>query len=391
MSHKFFKPVKKFVSRKTALERLNVTETQFNRLMVLCNVYPVVADSKNCYDRVEGWYYLIDDIKKIFYSETYEILNSNLEKSIKREKLMKVEQKERAEKLKDSEFNFVELVKQKYESLGHSIEDLGNSLRHLYLIKMLEIDEVEKELIDFENFVLSRRLLNKAFLSKKGIYFAFDIEKIMIVWMVPYPGHNLTDFIEEKQDPKIVKPTYEFDFLDFGSFEDSESNEIVEYENPNSDDKFDIALLKYSSPLLKIHLKLVLHKLSILLGDSKSSKTVIFSNHKFHVDMKNLNQWISFVILSCNGEISSKEEAEYIVTEIVDVIEPNKHYVQPQFIFDCLNQNILLSPELYLVGMNLPPHISPFPNVLDTIDERSLKLLSNKKKYSIIDRVENLN
>ena len=113
MSHKYLKAVKKFVSRKTAIERLKVTETQFNRLTVLSNVYPVVADTKNCYDRVDGWYYTIEDIKKIFYSETYEVLKENLKKSDRRERFLKVDQIVRADKICDMEFNFVDLIKQK--------------------------------------------------------------------------------------------------------------------------------------------------------------------------------------------------------------------------------------------------------------------------------------
>lgn len=391
MSHKYLKAVKKFVSRKMALARLNTTESQFNKLTVLCNVYPVVADSKNCYDRVEGWYYLIDDIKKIFYSETYQIMMSNTQKLAKREKLLKVEQKDRANKIKDTEFNFIELVKQKYNSLGSSLEDLGNSLRHLYLINMLEIDDVSEDLKNFENFVMEKKLLNKGFLSKKGIYFAFNIEKVMVVWMVPYPGYCLNEYVEEKKEILPKAQVNEFDFLDFGSFEESESEEIKECPNPNDDNKFDIALLKYSSPLLKIHLKLVLHKLSLILSSSSVSKNGIFKNKKFFIDVNGIKPWISFLISSCDGEITSKDEANFIITEIVEIIEPNKHYIQPQFIFDCLNQNTLLPIDQYLVGVDLPAHISPFPNVLDTIDERALKLLSNKKKYAILDRVESLN
>ena len=48
-------------------------------------------------------------------------------------------------------------------------------------------------------------------------------------------------------------------------------------ENLNDDNKFDIALLKYSTPLLKIHLKLIIHKLSILLESSFTLNSFIFS------------------------------------------------------------------------------------------------------------------
>lgn len=391
MSHKYLKAVKKFVSRKTAIERLKVTETQFNRLTVLSNVYPVVADTKNCYDRVDGWYYTIEDIKKIFYSETYEVLKENLKKSDRRERFLKVDQIVRADKICDMEFNFVDLIKQKYDSLGTSIEDLGNSLRHLYFIKMLELEEVSEDLDKFEKFVTEKKLLNKAFLSKKGIYFAFNIEKVMVVWMVPYPGTNLKDWIEEKVDLPTEAPVHEFDFLDFGSFSEDESEEITENVVTNDDNKFDIALLKYSCPLLRVHLKLVLCKLNALLESKESSKILFFEGKKFFIDVEGFEHWISFIISNAGGQLVSKDLADLIITESVDLVDHSKLYIQPQYVFDCLNKDECLPTDLYLVGMDLPQHISPFPNVMETIDSRSLKLLSNKKKYSILDRVETLN
>lgn len=392
MSYRYAKAEIKFVSRKKAIEKLNLTEKRFDKLTVIIGIYPVIKKDRNCYDKSEDWYYKIDDIKRIFYSEAYHTSNQNLKIQSKRDKFMKMQQLERAAKLLDEETDFVGLVKQKYESLSHSIDDIGNTLRNLYLIDMLAIDNVNSELKRFEEFIAQRGLLNKAFMSKKGIYFGFTIQNIIVCWLVPYPGSDLKGIVEEKHEVPVQAQEYDFDFLDFGSFDDEdEENDVETLVDPNDPNKKDISLLKYAAPLLTIHLKLVLHKLGILLvSEDHKKKPGIFKNMKFHVDIKSIADQIAFIIRNEEGLLCSFEEADIVVTEAVESILPGKAYLQPQYVFDCLNSLQVLNQDPYVVGKVLPVHQSPFPNALDTIDSRSLKILSNKKKYSILDRVEAL-
>ena len=82
------------------------------------------------------------------------------------------------------------------------------------------------------------------------------------------------------------------------------------------------------------------------------------------------------VIASCGGLFGDESEnsafkkddkriTHYIVDRPPAGIEmkPNKEYIQPQWIFDCVNKKILLPVSGYAPGKKLPPHLSPFYEV----------------------------
>lgn len=101
----------------------------------------------------------------------------------------------------------------------------------------------------------------------------------------------------------------------------------------------------------------------------------IFKGLKFFINREVPREPMVFLIKSFGGEVSWDkllfvgaafgEDDESITHQIVD--RPNidkqfisRYYIQPQWIFDCVNARALLPINKYLMGSVLPPHLSPF-------------------------------
>ncbi|WVZ60194.1 hypothetical protein U9M48_010247 [Paspalum notatum var. saurae] len=105
--------------------------------------------------------------------------------------------------------------------------------------------------------------------------------------------------------------------------------------------------------------------------DTKECKS-LFKNLKFFLSREVPRESLLFIIPSFGGTVSWEGEGapfnevdEDITHQIVDRptqshVFLSREYVQPQWVFDCVNARILLPTEGYLVGRVPPPHLSPF-------------------------------
>jgi len=86
---------------------------------------------------------------------------------------------------------------------------------------------------------------------------------------------------------------------------------------------------------------------------------------------------LEFIIKCFGGEVSwensgSYEESDTRITHqiidrnIIQTMFQNRDYIQPQWVYDSINENILLPVVEYSISKKLPPHLSPFVN-----DEKS--------------------
>lgn len=59
---------------------------------------------------------------------------------------------------------------------------------------------------------------------------------------------------------------------------------------------------------------------------------------------------------------------------------PGRTYIQPQWVWDCINQGKLLRPDLYAPGATLPPHLSPWIKPTKATYDPTLPLADQEEK-----------
>jgi pescadillo protein len=111
-------------------------------------------------------------------------------------------------------------------------------------------------------------------------------------------------------------------------------------------------------------------------GDKESDNvhSNLFKGLRFYINREVPLEVMQLCILSCNGMVgwegsnSPYDMTSGVITHhIIDrpLLEehknlPGREYVQPQWIFDSINSQMLLPCHKYAVGVKLPPHLSPF-------------------------------
>lgn len=378
-------PTKKYISKEMAMEKLKVTPRMFEKLIVLCKVFPVFAEKKKCLDQTDGIYYMINDIRKIGYSDAYSRFIKNKSYMWKKDKYMSSGRIEKANRFYECDYNYVELIKDHYESFGDCLNAVGETVTNLYLINMLGLEDVLKTIEKWELFCTEYGTLEKGFLGRKGVYCFFNVKKIRVLWCIPYIVDNLDGSYEIKKD---LMKKIKMEPMKIGEYEDEEYEDSEEtFIDLNSNNKHDVSLLKNGAKLYATHVELVLNKLKIIMEKRKEG---LFTNFKICISVNSIKHHLEFILSSMGCKLVCEEEADIIVTESVDVIKKGVIYVQPQYIIDSLNKGEILDCKDYMIGKKLLPHLSPFSNIGDFIEERVLQRLSNNRKQKILSKIEDL-
>ncbi|XP_074588812.1 pescadillo homolog [Curcuma longa] len=276
---------------------------------------------------------------------------------------------------------------------------------------------------EWQAYISRTHSLRKTFISVKGIYYQAEVEGQKITWLTPHALQQvLTDdvdfnvmitFLEFYETllgfvnfklyhsinvkyPPILDPLLEaiaaelyalcryiaaqpgtasVDSLPITSGEDGQPG-MEKLDIRTEESELRLAQLQHQLPTNEPGALMHLVEDSKAEDEDTDAETKecknLFKNFKFFLSREVPREALLFVIPAFGGVVSwegdgspFRESDDGITHQIVDRptqghIFLSREYVQPQWIFDCINARIILPTEDYLVGRIPPPHLSPF-------------------------------
>lgn len=408
-----------FISRNKALKKLQLPLPDFRTLCIFKGIYPVEPLHKKKVNRgstAPKTYYNLKDIQFLSHEP---LINKFREKKHYVRKLRRaVEKKNKFQEgiIRDNKpvYSLKGVMKERYPSLTDALRDLDDCLNlclvfgtfpHSKLIHIELVQLCRKRTVEFQHFVMASKALRKVFVSIKGIYFQADVKGETITWCVSHKrGHQHP----QEVDYKIMKTFAEYFSVLLGHINIklfSESHLVYPPQIDNMaegldkkfcliDDKVDEHLGCLSMPIKTTGGAVeedddpevdmlnaattddpdAVEK-SKIEAQAVQKQQSLFKGLKFFLGREVPREELTFVIRCCSGQASweetlglgstYEEDDESITHQIVDrpTVQGqrlDRTYVQPQWVFDCLNARTLLPAKDYFPGVPCPPHLSPF-------------------------------
>lgn len=426
-----------YITRNKARKKLQLSLPDFRRLCILKGIYPHEPKHKKKVNKgstAARTFYLIKDIKFLLHEP---IVNKFREYKVFVRKLRKAYGKSEwnaVERLKDNKpsYKLDHIVKERYPTFIDALRDLDDALSMCFLFSTFPrtgkchvqtIQLCRRLTVEFMHYVIAARALRKVFLSIKGIYYQAEVLGQPIVWIAPYAfSHDHPTDV----DYRVMATFTEFytTLLGFVNFRLYQS---LNLHYPPKIESQAQAEMKVSEDTYALDSESSMEKLAALSAslarvvvpaleeaeadefptdevtaqeedrrkelEAQEKHKKLFEGLKFFLNREVPREALAFIIRSFGGDVSWDKSlcigATYDITDsgithqIVD--RPGqqtpiigRYYVQPQWVFDCVNARLLLPVAEYFPGVQLPPHLSPFVSEKegDYIPPEKLKLLA---------------
>ncbi|KAK3084322.1 hypothetical protein FSP39_011558 [Pinctada imbricata] len=407
-----------YMSRNQAIRKLQLTIADFRRLCILKGIYPHEPKHKKKVNKGSTQpktYYMVKDINFLAHEPIITKFREFKHYIRRLKKAVNKKNNDAVGRIKQNKpkYQLDHIVRERYPSFVDALRDLDDCLSMCFLFATFPrtskshleyIGLCRKVSVEFLHYIIASQSLRKVFISIKGIYYQAEIMNQTVTWVVPHKlGHEhptdvdykiMQTFVEfyttllgfvnfrlyssinlhyppkleledtevceeqmtmrERLEERLSAMTQSLETIDAGGGEDEV--EIDEFPVQSSDDPDQTDKLQAEAENLK--------KLYSL-----------FKGLKFYLNREVPRESLTFIIRSFGGMVSwckttavgatYQENDETITHQVVDRPEIHKqymsrYYIQPQWVFDCVNACSLLPVEDYFPGVVLPPHLSPF-------------------------------
>lgn len=410
-----------FMTRKAALKKLQLTLKDFRRICILKGIYPREPRNRKRAQKGAGGIktlYHTKDIKFLLHEPIiWKIRDLKVyQQKIRKAKAMKSYGKVRRYLRDYPDLNIDHIVKERYPTFADALHDLDDCLTLCFLFSTFpSLKRVPRHqsllcrrlTVEFMHAIIAAKALRKVFISVKGYYYQVEIEGQTITWIVPH-HFSFQPQTKDEVDFKIMSTFVDFYTILLGfvnyklyhslnlvyppmlpkSFSQKSEKDLIDEqayvaeriaamnmslakvgEVNEVDDTPEIDLFPTDDADLQ-----KLEEAKVEAEKVKKLKTM-FKGLKFFINREVPREPLVFIIRCFGGEVSwdrnyfvgatFDESDETIAYQIVD--RPtianqylSRYYVQPQWVFDCVNTRSLLPINRYLIGAELPPHLSPF-------------------------------
>jgi len=409
-----------FISRNQAIKKLQLSLPDFRRLCILKGIYPREPRNRKKVNKGSTAYKTYYYVKDIQYIAHEPVLNKFRELKVFLRKLKRaigrdeISDAERIEANKPI-YTLDHIVKERYPTFADALRDLDDALSMVFLfaslpqtdkIQLYHVQQCKRLSVEFQHYLIESKALRKVFISIKGIYYQAEIQGQNVTWVVP---HQFTQELPDDVDFRIMLTFIEFymtmlGFINFQLYhtlnlqyppqltinDETNDKENKFCQTAEFDDERLAALtssLKCIKNLPEVEVDYDEFPAEPGTKEAKAEEEAkenekkinymksMFKDMKFFVSREVPRNALVFLIRCFGGEVSWDESVglgstyddkdETITHQIID--RPSiknqmisRTYIQPQWVFDCVNSNIVLPVDEYVPGAVLPPHLSPF-------------------------------
>lgn len=411
-----------YITRKAALKKLQLTLNDFRRLCIIKGVYPREpkhrrraqkgsSEIKVLYHAKDIRFLLSEPI--VWTLRNYKIFA----KKTGRDRALKDFRNLNRRLALYPEIKIDHIVKERYPTFIDAIKDLDDCLTLLFLfstfpsLRLIPREQsamCRRLTVEFLHYIIAAKAIRKVFISIKGYYFQADIKGQKVTWIVPH-YYPFKPHAKSEVDFKVMSIFVEFYtiMLGFTNFRLYHSinmayppqfpdNVLTDTEETMKDESSFVSnrIAALNHELLRIDKADEVEDdveidLELLEQDGDSKRVLkmkqeaqeirklktLFKGLKFFISREVPREPLVILIRSFGGKVSwdrtvfdgaTFDEADETITHQISDRPAlaqqyiSRDYIQPQWVFDSVNQRSLLPTNKYFIGVELPPHLSPF-------------------------------